>query len=258
MSNLDTSNLSVLPLELQLKELDKIKRNHSMQTENEYKNERIRIFQAIEAEAILKDPNYVKKKITDNDITILLTNIVNELALLTKETYQEASAQNVINKIWESLAVNKPCDWAKKIKKRHSGYLFKRQLNTYFLTQLPSILTNTYKKLDPEKINLNKSLNQISKQIFNEIWKVMQIDFLKEEVEALKLQSTADKVTISKLKKDIKANKIIATKSDWKDIAIEMRFQGYSINDIMKTVGKGRTAVSNTLNSVEAKAILNS
>ncbi len=255
MGNLDTSNLTALPLELQLKELTNIKKNHNMQTDNEYKSERLRILQALQAKAML-NPNYRKHEITDDEIKILLTSIVNELALLTKETYQAASAQRLINKIWASLAVNKHSDWLVKVKKSNSGYLFKRILNTHFVTKLPSILTATYEKLDPNKINLNKSLNHISKQIFNEVREVMKIEFLEEEVEALKLQSIDDKVTISNLNRDIKAGRLLPSKADWKDKAIEMKRQDYSVKDIMLAVGKGRTAVSKALNSDEAKALL--
>jgi hypothetical protein len=255
MSNLDLSNLDKLPLKLQLKELARLERNHKMQTDYECNSERLRIRKDLKAES-MKSPDYIDHKITSDDIEILLTSIINELALLTKETYQAASAQRLINTIWTSLAVNKHPKWLKKVKNGNSGYLFKRIINTNFVTELPSILTATYEKIDANKINLNKSLNHISKQIFNEVREVMGIEFLKEEVEELKLQSINDKVTIARLNRDIESGRLLPSKADWKDEVIEMKRQGYSIKDIMLTSGKGRTAVSKALNSDEAKARL--
>jgi hypothetical protein len=255
MSNLDLSTLAKLPIELQRKELDKIKRNNSAQTDYEYKSESLRILKDLKAKA-MQNPNYIDHKITDGDIKILLISIVNELSLLTKETYQAASAQRLINTIWTSLAVNKHSDWLQKVKNGNRGYLFKRIINTNFVTELPSILTATYEKIDANKINLNKSLNHISKQIFNEVREVMGIEFLKEEVEELKLQSINDKVTIARLNRDIESGRLLPSEADWKDEAIEMKRQGYPIKDIMLTFGKGRTAVSKALNSDEAKARL--
>lgn len=251
MSNLDLSNLDKLSLEYQLKELDKIERNHRMQTDYEYNSERLRIYKDLKAKA-MQNPNYIDHKITGDDIEILLTSILNELALLTKETYQAASAQKLINKIWASLEVNKHSDWLKKVKHKNGGYLLERIINADFVTKLPSILIATYEKLNPSKINFNNSLNHVSKQIFNEVRKVMETEFLKEEVEALKLQSIKDKVTISNLNRDIVAGRVLPSKADWKDEAIEMKRQGYPVKDIMQNVGKGRTVVSKALNSNEA------
>jgi hypothetical protein len=208
-------------------------------------------------EAKKNDPNYVEQKITDDHVQILLKNIINELALLTQKTYKTASAKNTINEIWNNLSANQHSDWLKKVKYRNSGYLYKGILNSDFENYLPSFLTNTYKKLGSTKINLSKSLNQISNQIFNEIRDVMEKEFLIEEVAELKKQSIVDKVKISKLEKDVKANRLIPTKNDWKAVAIELRLKGYSIDQIIQHVDKGRTVVSKALNSVEAKAILN-
>jgi hypothetical protein len=256
MNDLEISNVATLPLKLQLKELGILKRNHIAQTNNKYNSECIRILQALQARAML-NPNYIKHEITDGDIKILLTSIVNELALLTKETYQTASAQKIINNIWAGLEVSKHSDWLKKVKNDNRGYLFKRIISNNFGTKLPSILTVTYEKLDLNKIDFNKSLNHISKQIFNEVREVMVIEFLKEEVSSLRQQSIIDKVTILNLQKDIKTGRLVASETDWKCQAVEMRAQGYSVGDIIKKVGKKRTAVSNALNTPKAKAALN-
>jgi hypothetical protein len=256
MSNLDISTLAASPLELRLRKLGKIKRDAVNQTESEYTQARIGILKELEAKAIRNNPNYIKHKITESEIQALLTNILQELALLTSENYKAASAKDTVNKIWQGIAKNKHQDWLKKVKHMNSGYLFNQILTINFENQLPPNLATSYAKLDPTRLNLHKSLNIISKQIFNEIWEVMETDFLKEEVEALKLQSINDKVTIANLNRDIEAGRLLPSKADWKDEAIEMKRQGYSVKDIGLTVGKGRTAVSRALNSDEAKALL--
>jgi hypothetical protein len=256
MSNLDISTLAASPLELRLKKLDKIKRTAVNQTESEYTQARIGILKELEAKAIRNNPDYIKHKITGPEVQVLLTNIVQELTLLTNENYKAASAKGTVNKIWQGIAKNKHQDWLKKIKHVSSGYLFNQIMNINFEDQLPPNLAATYEKLDPTRINFNKSLNMISKQIFNEIWEVMETEFLKEEVEALKLQSINDKVTIANLNRDIEAGRLLPSKADWKDEAIEMKRQGYSVKDIGLTVGKGRTVVSKALNSDKAKALL--
>jgi hypothetical protein len=256
MIYLDTSTLAASPLELRLAKLDKIKRDADNQTESEYTQIRIGLLKELEAKAIRNNPNYIKHKITRSEIQVILTNIVQELALLTNENYKTASAKDTVNKIWQGIAKNKHQDWLKKVKHIYSGYLFNQILNNNFENQLPPNSVTTYAKLDLTRINLNKSLNMISKQIFNEIWEVMETEFLKEEVAALKLQSIADKVTISNLNRDIEAGRLLPSKADWKGKAIEMKRQGYSVNDIVLTIGKGRTAVSRALNSDEAKALL--
>lgn len=255
MSNLDTSPLKGLPLELRLAKLDQIKRDTDNQTESEYTNIRIGLFKELEAKTLRNNPDFIKHKITGSEIQVLLTNIVQELALLTNENYKTASAKDTVNKIWQGIAKNKHQDWLKKVKHIYSGYLFNQILNRNFENQLPPDSAAIYAKLDPTRINLHKSLNMISKQIFNEILEVMETEFLKEEVEALKLQSIDDKVTISYLNRDIEAGRLLPSKADWKDKAIEMKRQGYSVKDIMLTVGKKRTAVSKALNSDEAKAL---
>jgi hypothetical protein len=256
MSYLDTSSLAKLPLELRLAKLDRIKRDADNQTESEYTNIRIGLFKDLQDKAIRKNPNYIKHKITESEIQVLLTNIIQELASLTNKNYKAASAKGTVNKIWQGIAKNKHPDWLKKIKHVSSGYLFNQIMNINFEDQLPPNLAATYEKLDTTRINFNKSLNMISKQIFNEIWEVMETEFLKEENEALKLQSINDKVTISNLNRDIEAGRLLPSKADWKDEAIEMKRQGYSVKDIGLTVGRGRTAVSSALNSDEAKALL--
>jgi hypothetical protein len=256
MSNLDISTLAASPLELQLKKLDKIKRYADKQTKNKYTQTRIGILKELEAKAIRNNPDYIKHKITGPEVQVLLTNILQELTLLTSENYKAASAKDTVNKIWQGIAKNKHQDWLKKVKHMNSGYLFNQILTINFENQLPPNLATSYAKLDPTRLNLHKSLNIISKQIFNEIWEVMETDFLKEEVEALKLQSINDKVTISNLNRDIEAGRLLPSKADWKDKAIEMKRQGYSVKDIGLNVGKGRTVVSRALNSDKAKALL--
>jgi len=256
MSNLDTSALEALPLELQLAKLEQIKRDTDSQTESEYTNIRIGLYKELEAKAMRNNPNYIKHKITGPEVQVLLINIIQELALLTSKNYKGASAKDTVNKIWQSIAKNKHQDWLKKVKHTNSGYIFKQILNRNFEKQLPPNSATIYEKLDHNRVNFHKSLNMISKQIFNEIWEAMETEFLKEEVEALKLQSINDKVTISNLNRDIEAGRLLPSKTDWKDKAIEMKRQGYSVKDIILTVDKGRTAVSKALNSDEAKALL--
>jgi len=256
MSNLDISTLAALPLKLRLKKLAKIKRDADKQTESEYTQALIVVLQELEAKAISNNPNYIKHKITESEVQVLLINIIQELSLLTNENYKTASAKDTVNKIWQGIAKNKHPDWLTKVKHTNKGYLFNQIITINFEEQLPQILAATYAKLDSSRLNLNKSLNVISKQIFNEIWEVMETEFLKEEIEALKLQSINDKVTISNLNRDIEAGRLLPSKADWKDKAIEMKRQGYSVKEIMQDVGKGRTAVSKALNSGEAKAVL--
>ncbi len=258
MSNLDISKLSAIPLKSQIKELNRIKQNHDSQTTQEYIEERIRIFEDITADTILKNPNYIRHEVKIDDIESMLKNIMNELSLLTVENYQVISAKKTINEIWEHISANKPPDWLSKVKHRASGYIFKKLLNKGFRFSLPPFLVRTYEKLDPSRINFDKTLNKISKQIYIEIWEVMETEFLKNEVSALRQQHITDKVTISKLENAIKANNQIPSKPDWKDNARALRLQGYSIAKIMQIVDKGRTAVSQAVNSAESKAILNS
>lgn len=256
MSYLDTSNLEVFPAKRRLKELDKRKREAEHQIETECHQLRIDALKELEAEARRNNPNYIKHKISNSEVQELLTNILQELSLLTNKNYKAASAKSIINAILQNIAKNKHQDWLKKVKHQNNGYQFKQTLNTDFENQLPPNLATAYEKLNPNSLNLDKSLNIISKQIFNEIWKVMQTEFLKEENEALKLQSIKDKVTISNLNRDIEAVRSLPSKADWIDQAIEMKRQGYSVKDIMLTVGKGRTSVSKALNSDEAKTLL--
>jgi hypothetical protein len=256
MNNLDISALSALPLELRLAGLEKIKRDADKQTEIMCTQVRIGLLKELEAKAMRNNPNYIKHKITRPETQALLTNIIQEIALLTNKDYKAISAKDVVNKVWQGIAKNKHPDWLKKVKHINSGYLFNQILNSNFENQLPPNLAITYEKLDPTRVNFHKSLNMISKQIFNEILEVMKTEFLEEEIEALKLQSISDKVTISNLNRDILAGRPLPSKADWKDKAIEMKRQGYSVKDIILTVDKGRTAVSKALNSDEAKALL--
>ena len=249
--------LNFLTLDEQEKTIKERRLNALAAIEQEATEAQISINVARVEEAKQNDPNYINHKITDDEVKILLKNIINRLAQFTLHSYQEISARKVIDEIWKDLARNQHSEWLGKVKHKNSGYIYKRIINNGFEYQLPSILVSTYKKLSPERLNFDKSLNKISKQIFVEIWNVMETEFLKNEVSELKKNLIEKNLTISSLKNDIEMNKVTPSKVSWKNLAIELKLQGYPIKEIQELVGKGRTAVSKALNTSEAKAILN-
>jgi hypothetical protein len=256
MSYINTFGLEEMSPKSRLKELYIRKRDAIRGVELQHTQLEINTFKELEAESRNKNPNYIKHSIKVDEVHVLLTRILDELSLLTSENYRAVSVKGTVNKIWQEIAMNKHQDWLQKIKHMNAGYLFKQTITIGFELQLPPNLTATYAKLDPSRLNFNKTLNVITKQIYNEIWEAMEKEFLIEEIELFKQRYIDAKARISMLERDLEAGRFIPSKADWTDKAIEMRRNGYSVKDICFDVGKARTAVSKALNSEKAKALL--
>ena len=254
---LDTSELSKKPFYKQLQELERRNANHVEQARREFISKRADILNKLTNEAKLTNPNYVEHKITVSEIEKLLENMLHKLASLTSETYKTVEIKKSVNAIWKDIAVSKHLEWLNKVKNRNNGYIFENIMSSGFEHQLPSALFTTYKKLDLSRLNYNKTLNQISKQIFTEIWEVMEKEFLKNENAELHRKLITANASISSLTKDITEGRKLTSKAKWQSTAIEMKFQGYLVSEIMKYTGKGKTSIYKALKSEEAKGILN-
>lgn len=178
-----------------------------------------------------------------------LISIIEDL-LLTKSPVSKAFSRHEIKE-------SKCKDWAKRTIKYSINKFELTQAINYLLDNINKKnvslnLMRDYKILDIKSIAnsgaYSAGLNKLKKQL-NTTMRLKD----KDDQLADKDKIISDKdIEIKKLHEDM----LIDKREDWKLRAVELRKVGNTVADIARRLGKGRTSISNHLNSPEVKAEL--
>lgn len=227
--------------------------------EREEHNEQVRmeLLCSVAEEARKKDPNWVSKFVTEQDMVALA-----HLVLIDGLTFMEAKTQY-------ATQVGKKARWVQKATGCGSklAALYNR-FPTAFTPEVRELLKLTDERGTLNVGKLNKGLSTAFKTLNKQITlgetnmntakelTATQVRLAKVEAELAALKAAQTK-TEARLDRVEECAVVINDTTDWRQAALQLKLQGVKVNDIVAAVSISRSKVSAYLNQAEVKAIWN-